>query len=150
MDQPRRPKASSRRGQVSNWTGVDTLFESIHGRFIMTRFYFLISVQGMNHPDARRQHIIVDCSEVVKDEIWAVTIYSQGVREEYYVLEPTCEVIGCQDNSIQAHRLQPRVDWTSYISQRNSGEAGISLFERLRWPNREEYETCVVANRYSS
>lgn len=147
----------------------------------MTRFYFLISVQGMNHPDARRQHIIVDCNEVVKDEIWVVTICSQGVRLEYYVLEPTCEVIGCQDNnSIQAHRLQPRVDWSSYISQQTSGDAGISLFERLRWPNREEYEkgiskhwlkkireegqvgeakatiarkyilACVVANRYSS
>jgi hypothetical protein len=107
----------------------------------MTRFYFLISVQGMDHPDARRQHIIVDCNEVVKDEIWTVTVCCQGMREEYYVLEPTCEVIGCQvSNSSQSYGLQPRGDWSSYISQRVSEDAGVSLFERLRWTNQEDYE----------
>ena len=134
----------------------------------------------MDHPDARRQHLIVDCNEVVKDEIWTVTICSQGMREEYYVLEPTCEVIGCQVSPLRnsSQRLQPRVDWSSYISQRIS-ENVISLVDRLKWTNQEEYEkgiskhwlnrireegqvgeakarvaekyilACIVANRYS-
>ena len=108
----------------------------------MTRFYFLISVEGMDHPDARRQHFVVDCNEVVQDEIWTVTICSQGMKEDYYVLEPTCEVIGRQDSTAcnfnQAYKLQPRTDWSLYISRRVSEDAGI--FERLRWTNQEEYD----------
>ena len=111
----------------------------------------MISIQGTNHPDARRQHTIVGCQEVIKDEIWVISVYSQGALEEYYILEATCEVIGRQDKAVDIaqqpgmQQIIPRADWSSYISERISGNPSLSLaslplFERVKWTNREDFD----------
>ena len=112
----------------------------------MTRFYFLISVQGIDHPDAQHQHVIVNCTEIVGDEIWLISISSPSKREEYYVLESTCEVIGCSDGTVHCQykpdMVQPRIDWSSYIAQcatQSSERSKSCLFDRLKWNNQEDY-----------
>ncbi|KAF8630847.1 hypothetical protein AX17_005206 [Amanita inopinata Kibby_2008] len=124
-------------------------------RFILTRFYFLVSVQGATHPDVQRQHVITGCTEVVAGEIWTISVSSLGAQEEYYVLESTCEVIGSRDGavgsggndykSLPQQPVTPRVDWASYISQHASAalddnQRVVSLCKRLRWTNHEEYD----------
>ncbi|PFH53921.1 hypothetical protein AMATHDRAFT_53581, partial [Amanita thiersii Skay4041] len=116
--------------------------------FILTRFYFLISITGTSDPEIRSKHVIVDCKEVVKGEIWAIFVCSVSGKEQYYVLEATCEVIGSQILNEVANRSPQaalRADWSSYISEqtnssRESDSRTGSLIEHLRWPNREEYD----------
>jgi hypothetical protein len=89
--------------------------------------------------------------QVVPGEIWKVGIRSNPqIRETYYILEATCEVVGMEDvlkngASDEDAPAHPRADWTAYISKNKSeasngeGFGQQSLFQSLRWPNHEEY-----------
>lgn len=134
------------------WTSPDDPKQAtVAIRFILTLFYFLVSVHGVDHPAARRKHAIVECKEIIKDEIWIVSVSSLGVQDNFYVLEPTCEVIGCQEKAVcgterdPVQQIVPRADWSSYISEYAYTDSGISpggksLFERVKWTNHEEYD----------
>ncbi|KIL67864.1 hypothetical protein M378DRAFT_984157 [Amanita muscaria Koide BX008] len=113
------------------WTSPDDPKQAtVAIRFILTLFYFLVSVHGVDHPEARRKHAIVECKEIIKDEIWIVSVSSLGVQDNFYVLEPTCEVIGCQEKAVCEYAYTD-----SGISP-----GGKSLFERVKRTNHEEYD----------
>lgn len=69
-------------------------------RFLLTRAWFVLSVGSPLHKTGLKI-IIIDAQEVVKDEIWSVTISepswestSELESHTFYILEQTCEVIG--------------------------------------------------------
>ncbi|KAG2359486.1 hypothetical protein BDR07DRAFT_1292220, partial [Suillus spraguei] len=114
-------------------------------RFILTRLWFTLSV-GTNEqdPSAWLKHTVEDAREVVKGEIWAITIRDGNSLSEFYVLESTCEVIG---RALNAHQLEVyssglRADWSRYILSHTSVSAGPRnlISEDLRWANYEEYD----------
>jgi hypothetical protein len=108
---------------------------------------------------------VVNAQEVVKDEIWTVTIQiatspSGGTSrtERMYVLEQTCEVIGhplppaittgspvvSYGPASHCATAQVRADWSSYIAHRQIPAAvhdspPTSLLAHLKWQNHEEY-----------
>jgi len=99
--------------------------------------------------------------EVVPDEIWEVTTMTvaQGSiaakEEAFYVLEPTCEVIGrppvtptpLPESLPNTQRSIPiRVDWSEYVADRiiSLAEApGNRLLDRVQWAHFEEYQNGV-------
>ena len=110
--------------------------------------------------------IIIDAEEVVKDEIWSVTTQKsrRGCEKDseklvFYVLEPTCEVIGmpsntCSQQSRECTIAKPkpssfdniplRADWSEYVQRRLLGPnfypgPPTSLMDHLRWSHYEEY-----------
>jgi len=105
--------------------------------------------------------VVVGVREVVPNEIWEVTTMTvaQGpiaaVREAFYVLEPTCEVIG-RPPTIPTplpetiphtrHSLPIRADWSEYVIDRiiSPAEApGQRLLNRVQWANYEEYQNGI-------
>jgi hypothetical protein len=90
---------------------------------------------------------VVDVQEVVKDEIWCVTVERRDTSKEatrYYVLEDTCEVIGSPAEL--GGTLPTRTDWSVYIqkhiSNHGPGAAQMmgSIMSHVRWTNGEEYD----------
>ncbi|OJA09603.1 hypothetical protein AZE42_10264 [Rhizopogon vesiculosus] len=117
-------------------------------RFVLTRLWFTLSV-GTNErdPSAWLKHTVEDAQEVVKSEIWAITIRNGISLSVFYVLESTCEVIGRARNVPQLEVYSPglRSDWSEYISSRTgaSMEPCSLMLEHLRWANYEEYDRGV-------
>ena len=121
-------------------------------RFALTRFWFSVSVLGKSQ--ALCEAIITDASEVLKCEIWKITTIRgnthAAVKEEFFVLESTCEVIGQPDNVISSNPavvtssvLPIRMDWSSYIQKRVRSTTDLStvpLLGLLKWTNMEEYD----------
>lgn len=139
-------------------------------RFILTRLWFLISVGGGgNDPLAWSRGIVVDAQEVVKNEVWAVTVQTASSQLDgtyqaavFHVLEQTCEVIGnplppthpiataVSDVSdgpaalSSTTQLQVRPDWSAYIADRQLPASAqdsppLPLLAYLKWQNHEEY-----------
>ncbi|KAG1852011.1 hypothetical protein C8R48DRAFT_612006 [Suillus tomentosus] len=114
-------------------------------RFILTRLWFTLSV-GTNErdPSAWLKHTVEDAQEVVKGEIWAITIRDGNSLSEFYVLESTCEVIGRALNApqLEVYSSGLRADWSRYIASHTGISAGPHslISENLRWANYEEYD----------
>lgn len=123
----------------------DKTQSSIRFRFILTRLWFTLSV-GTNEqdPSAWLKHTVEDAREVVKGEIWAITIRDGNSLSEFYVLESTCEVIGRALNApqLEVYFSGLRADWSRYISSHTSVSTGPRnlISENLRWANYEEYD----------
>lgn len=129
----------------------------------MSRLWFALSI-GIGRSDSEIPQwlcdVVADVQEVVKGEIWSVSVVSphfkpQGiissVKETFYVLESTCEVVGrqeaqeCVDDHDLSSRIPVRADWSEYVSRclQSASSATIvhePLSRRLKWANHEEYE----------
>ncbi|KAL5524430.1 hypothetical protein ACEPAF_9570 [Sanghuangporus sanghuang] len=138
-------------------------------RFLMTRLWFAISL-NMSDTERARNTIVTDAQEVVKDEIWRVTVFVDSPRSAkdqrysmFYVLESTCEVIGLPaaagdplsttmnalDSTVSISSGRPflRTDWSDYIQHRIScaGDetAQFPLLYYLKTTNAEEYKNGI-------
>ncbi len=80
---------------------------------------------------------VVDAQEVIKGEIWCITMQHRTVKESFYVLEATCEVVGHPPAS-QLDSLPIRADWSAYIEHRSSVHP--TMMEHICWTNHEEYD----------
>ncbi len=80
---------------------------------------------------------VVDAQEVIKGEIWCITMQHRTVTESFYVLEATCEVVGHPPAS-QLDSLPIRADWSAYIEHRSSVHP--TMMEHICWTNHEEYD----------
>ncbi|KAG0703794.1 hypothetical protein DFH29DRAFT_915118 [Suillus ampliporus] len=113
--------------------------------FVLTRLWFTLSV-GTNgrDPSAWLNDTVEDAQEIVKGEIWAITIRTGNSLSEFYVLESTCEVIGRALNAPQfeVYSSGLRADWSEYITSYTgaSVEPRSLISEHLRWANYEEYD----------
>lgn len=132
----------------------------------MTRLWFLISVGGGgNDPLAWSRGIAVDAQEVVKNEVWTITVQTASSQLDgayqvavFHVLEQTCEVIGnplppthptgfsdISDGPAALSSItQVRPDWSAYIAHRQLPASAqdsppLSLLAYLKWQNHEEY-----------
>ena len=128
------------------------------GRFVMTRFWFALSLGGDGSEDWQ-QEIVLDAQETVPDEIWSISIHSvenaAASVKTLYVLEATCEVVGHPpaprkpDASMEASRSSAsglRADWSAYIQKCLPGRpssSSTSIFSHLKWANYAEYEQGV-------
>ncbi|KAI0647729.1 hypothetical protein C8Q79DRAFT_951600 [Trametes meyenii] len=137
------------------WTSPDHPKQlGVAVRFVLTRAWFELSVGtssgAKGDPDSWLNGMIVDTQEVVKDEIWSVTIeYPPSATrlsksETVYVIEATCEVVGRPpqkaDGSGSA-ALSVRADWSAYVSQRMGSSSGDGpLSSHLRWSSHEEFD----------
>ncbi|PCH39764.1 hypothetical protein WOLCODRAFT_67849 [Wolfiporia cocos MD-104 SS10] len=148
------------------WASPDSERQlSIAIRFVTSRLWFALSVGSgsrdmSSNPWLRRA--VVDTQEVIQGEIWSVTTALPSnsarhlqLRETFYVLEATCEVIGRQaDGSLPGNGKQhdqsnintypARADWSAYIAE-NMPSSTVThscarLNELVKWPNHEEYE----------
>jgi hypothetical protein len=123
----------------------DRAHSNTRSRFILTRIWFTLSV-GTNQrdPSAWLKHTVEDAQEVVKGDIWALTIRDGHSLAEFYVLESTCEVIGQALNApqLEVYSSGLRADWSRYISSHTGVSAGPRnlISENLRWANYEEYD----------
>lgn len=134
----------------------------------MTRLWLAIMVPlNKGEHEALSSSVVTSTQEVIKDEMWTVTVLRTGPvpsvthEEVYYVLESTCEVVGrpaeeklpvdfkkkdpSNSENKSPRALAMRVDWTSYVENRlmPSGfhdMAPPALLSHLRWTNAEEYE----------
>ncbi|KAF7365346.1 hypothetical protein MVEN_00406600 [Mycena venus] len=112
-------------------------------RFLLARLFFQVSVGGSGKDGKGwNEGQIVDAQELVKDEVWAITVRrSASSTESFYVLEPTCEPLTAIPNSTGS-AVPVRADWAAYIAHRTSS-ASIPvprLLDCLSWTNHEEYE----------
>lgn len=130
----------------------------------MTRLWFLVSIGGGgSSPPAWSHGIVVDAQEVVKDEIWTVTVQTPASQpddkcgvEIFYVLEQTCEVVGrplpsanpidsaVAFDGLLSRTVQVRADWSAYIAHRQLPLGAyesppLPLLSHLKWQNHEEY-----------
>ena len=129
----------------------------------MTCVWFAVSLGGCDYSGLLNT-TVTDARELVKGEIWAVTVststrsvdkYKQMILQTYYVIAPTCEVIGSlpQPNVSLSpisglpndHAGIPlRVDWSDYLTHRlslgNHNNPPPSLLAHLKWTNCEEYD----------
>jgi hypothetical protein len=125
------------------------MFNAGWTRFLLTRFYFAISI-GIGAADIG---VVIDAQEVVEGEVWSITTRSSLSTEVLYVLEATCEVVGhppfssdqlAESNSPSGGRIPLRADWSAYIEGQASQPSSVgrtpSLMEHLKWTNHEEYE----------
>ncbi|KAH8072266.1 hypothetical protein BXZ70DRAFT_964223 [Cristinia sonorae] len=117
-------------------------------RFTLTRYWFILSIGG--HPERLSdwlEEIVLDAQEIIPGEVWNLTVQSSrsAATQIFYVLEPTCEVVGHptpqesvnQTSAIpSSQEIHIRADWTSYIQRY---QPGSSLFDHLRWDGYEEY-----------
>lgn len=101
--------------------------------------------------------VVIGAREVVPGEIWDVTTTtatkgSTSAKEEtFYVLEPTCEVIGhpaviSMTLPDAPSSLPIRVDWSGYVNDRilSLTEApGKGLLDRVQWAHYEEYQNGI-------
>ncbi|EED81043.1 predicted protein [Postia placenta Mad-698-R] len=139
---------------INLWVSPDNERQiAIAIRFVMSRLWFALSI-GIGRSDSEIPQwlcdVVADVQEVVKGEIWSVSVVSphfkpQGiissVKETFYVLESTCEVVGRQE----AQEIPVRADWSEYVSRclQSASSATIvhePLSRRLKWANHEEYE----------
>jgi hypothetical protein len=131
-------------------------------RFVMSKFWFAVSKCPRSSDTIPWLHSVVMCvREVVPGEIWEVATMTvaQGSipakTEIFYVLEPTCEVIGhppTMPPSLQGafpsiqHGLPTRVDWSEYVTDRIISFAkppGKKLLDHVQWANYEEYHSGI-------
>jgi hypothetical protein len=133
-------------------------------RFILTKLWSLISVGGEGNGalSSWMYSVVVDAQEVVKDEIWTVTIQTSSPvdgatwSETVYVLESTCEVVGrpsAPANPTDSFAVSAtatlstthvRADWSAYIAHRQLPTSAhdsppLPLLAYLKWQNHEEY-----------
>jgi len=99
--------------------------------------------------------VVVGVREVVPDEIWEVTTMTvaQGPiaaeNETFYVLEPTCEVIGHPPTlpvplpETIPSSLPIRADWSEYVIDRIISSAEAPGKRLLQWANYEEYQNGI-------
>ncbi|KAK7048247.1 hypothetical protein R3P38DRAFT_2868228 [Favolaschia claudopus] len=141
-------------------------------RFLLTRLFFQVSVGGEKEGRGWNEGQIVDAQELVKDEIWMITVRHSTSTESFYVLEPTCEPLTSVPTSTSAE-VPVRADWSAYIAHRAAPASAQNsparrLLDYLSWPNHEEYQLgisriwqkriegegeigrkkCIVAERY--
>ncbi|KAI0669193.1 hypothetical protein C8Q78DRAFT_1042116 [Trametes maxima] len=123
-------------------------------RFVLTRAWFELSVGtssgAKEDSNSWLNGMIVDAQEVVKDEIWSITVDDPpsatrpSRSETVYVLEATCEVVGRpsqQTGGGASVALPVRADWSDYISRRTGPASDDGcLFSRLKWPSHEEFD----------
>ena len=128
----------------------------------MSKAWFVISKCLSPSDTAPWLHsVVMGTREVIPDEIWEVTTMTvaQGStaakKETFYVLEPTCEVIGHPPNKPASpqetipdthHSIPMRVDWSDYVTDRviSLAEApGKRLLDRVQWAHYEEYQTGI-------
>ncbi|KAH9890051.1 hypothetical protein C8Q73DRAFT_706477 [Cubamyces lactineus] len=123
-------------------------------RFALTRMWFELSVGTSSgtkeDPDSWLNSTISDVQEVVKSEIWAVSlVYPPSTnrawkQETVYALEATCEVVGrlLKSPKVQDVATVPiRADWSAYVVQRSTSSSDeSSLLSRLKWSCHEEYD----------
>lgn len=115
--------------------------------------FFLVSVEDGGRVSSRTQGVIIDAQELVRGEIWTITVrLSPSLTETLYVLEPTCEVIGYLPSNpgvlapkYTVNPVHVRADWSTYVAERllPSSMHALplsSLIEHLQWTNREEYD----------
>ncbi|KAI8978834.1 hypothetical protein BD414DRAFT_524160 [Trametes punicea] len=126
-------------------------------RFVLTRVWFELSIGTpdgtRDDPECWLHGIVVDVQEVVKDEIWSITLeYPRSAtrerrRETVFVLEATCEVVGrplpktSNDENPSPQSFPVRADWSAYIARRTaSPSAEAPLLSRLKWACHEEFD----------
>ncbi|KAF8158305.1 hypothetical protein B0H34DRAFT_859112 [Crassisporium funariophilum] len=122
-------------------------------RFLMTRFFFLVSVGYGNDPKALMKGTVINAEEVIENELWKITFRSASSIEQIYVLEPTCEVVGQSGQTVnESPSSHLREDWSAYVaarlkipSQEQGNESAMTLFDHLQWTNHEEY-TLGISN----
>ncbi|KAJ7645481.1 hypothetical protein DFH06DRAFT_1283250 [Mycena polygramma] len=129
------------------WTSPDHEKQiGIALRFLLTRLFFQVSVGG-GGKDGKgwEQGQIVDAQELVKDEVWTITVrHSPTSTESFYVLEPTCEPLTAMPDSASTG-VPVRADWSAYIAHRAPPAAAQNspaprLLDCLSWTNHEEYQ----------
>lgn len=114
----------------------------------MTKLWFAISVGSGREDSAWLHSIVIDAHPVVKDEIWSITLFflATSTTQVFYVLEPTCEVVGHATPASSAKtpiEAPLRADWSAYIEQRASASQTSecsSLMDHVKWANYEEYD----------
>ena len=130
-----------------------------HVRFLISKLWFVISkCLGRSDATTWLHSVVIGAREVVSDEIWEVTTTfntqgSTSEREEtFYILEPTCEVIGrptatSAETLPETHRGLPiRVDWSDYVNDHIlslAGASGKKLMDRVQWAHYEEYQNGI-------
>ena len=138
------------------------LAEDHHVRFVMSKSWFAVSKCPNTSDTIPWLHsVVVSLREVVSEEIWEVTTMSvaQGSiaakKETFYVLEPTCEVIGHpptipallpETHPDTQHSLPIRVDWSEYVTNRIiflAEAPGRKLLDHVQWANYEEYQNGI-------
>lgn len=127
-----------------------------HLRFVMTSFWFALSIGGRKSEEWLRGTVI-DAQEVIPEEIWRVTVRIRdavnGIQtSSFYVLERTCEVIGYgaspRGSSGPTGELSNlRVDWSAHIqryvafsSRLTPLDNGTSILGQVKWAHYEEYD----------
>ncbi|KAI0084794.1 hypothetical protein BDY19DRAFT_476849 [Irpex rosettiformis] len=142
------------------WSCLDDERElNIALRFLLTRFWFAISIGGIK-ADSWLRGTIIAAEEVVAGEIWSVSFLpfdQNGHRPAiFYILESTCEVIGhapppshlqatensCTVDKLTSTSLPLRADWSSYVHSAlsRSGVETASVLSQLKWAHQEEYD----------
>lgn len=125
----------------------------------MSKIWFAISKCPRASDAAFWLHsVVMNVREVIPDEVWEVTTMtvaqgSTAAKEEtFYVLEPTCEVIGRPPNKPVSlpetipntqHSFPIRADWSEYVTDRiilSTEAAGKRLLDRVQWAHFEEYQ----------
>ncbi|KAI0786847.1 hypothetical protein C8Q75DRAFT_769503 [Abortiporus biennis] len=132
------------------WGSPDTEKQiGIIVRFVLTRFWFTISLGDQGIKGKWLDGTVVDAQEVIPNEIWGIKVRHSGQGtgriEVFYVLESTCEAVGRAQNpedcNVQAENdTQLRADWSMFIQRRVSGTFQGSLLSYLKWEHHEEYE----------
>lgn len=123
------------------WTSPDHEHQAkIAVRFLLTRLFFRVSV-GENTRDWMAG-TVVDAQQVVEGEIWCITMQHRAMRESFYVLEATCEVVGHPPGSQLDVSLPIRADWSAYVERRSSvhEKSPPTVMEHVCWTNHEEYD----------
>ena len=128
----------------------------------MTKAWFAISeCPGPSNTSPWLHSVVMDTREIVPDEIWEVTTMTaaQGSttekKETFYILEPTCEVIGCppyepaclpETAPNAQHSLPIRMDWSEYVADRivsPTESPGKRLLDQVQWAHYEEYQNGI-------
>lgn len=124
----------------------------------MSRFWFATSkCPSPLNATVWLRSVVFGARELVPNEIWELkTTTTQGSTtaktETFYVLEPTCEVIGrpaaitvspSETLPGDQHRFPIRVDWSGYVNDHILSFAevpGKRLLDRVQWAHYEEYQ----------
>ncbi|KAI0771153.1 hypothetical protein BD413DRAFT_476339 [Trametes elegans] len=136
------------------WASPDDLKQLVVAvRFALTRAWFELSVgvsSGIkDDPTSWLNGMIVDAQEVVRDEIWAITLERPATatgtqrREAVYVLEATCEVVGrpAATEVGGSAALPIRADWSTYVRCRSTPSSDEPpLLSHLKWSCHEEFD----------
>ena len=130
-------------------------------RFVMSKAWFAMSMCPSPSDTTPWLHSVVsNVREVVPGEIWEATTVTvaQGSiaakEETFYVLEPTCEVIGRPPMPASLPETFPgtqrslpiRADWSEYVTDRIIALAEAPekrLLDCVQWANYEEYQNGI-------